>query len=34
MGAVGILCIVGKCKENGEEFGKSKLDFIMFKKEK
>ena len=32
MGAIGILCNVGKGKENGEEFGKSKLDFIMFKK--
>ena len=34
MGAIGILCNVGKGKENGEEFGKSKLDFIMFEKEK
>ena len=32
MGAIGILCNVGKVKENGEEFGKSKMDFIIFKK--
>jgi len=32
MGAIGILCNVGKSKGNGGEFGKSKLNFIMFKK--
>ena len=34
MGAIGILCNVGKNKEDGEEFKKRKFELILFKKDK
>jgi cell division protein FtsW (lipid II flippase) len=34
MGAIGILCNVGKCKENSEEFKKSMLEINLFKNKK
>jgi cell division protein FtsW (lipid II flippase) len=34
MGAIGILCNVGKCKENGEEFKMNKVDVNLFKSKK
>ena len=34
MGAIGILCNVGKNKEDGENFKKSKFEINLFKKDK
>ena len=34
MGAIGILCNVGKVKENGEYFNKSKFKINWFKKDR
>jgi len=34
MGAIGILCNVGKCKESSEEFKKSKMAMNLFKSKK
>ena len=34
MGAIGILCNVGKCKERSEEFKKSRLGLDLFKRDK
>ena len=34
MGAIGILCNVGKVKENSEEFKKSMLEINLFKNKK
>jgi len=34
MGAIGILCNVGKSKENSGEFKKSKFEFNWIKKDK
>ena len=34
MGAIGILCNVGKCKESSGEFKKSMLEINLFKNKK
>ena len=34
MGAIGILCNVGKSKENGGEFKKSRFGLDLFKRDK